>query len=199
MQLAEGYMYQHKLLEHNSAHSAIVSSIKATMFEKSHETEEHAQRLISLSKAVGMALNLSQAELDELELLASLHDIGKVGIRDDILTKPCELNEIEWAEIKRHPEIGYRIAMTSPELAPIAEGILCHHEWWDGGGYPQGLSGENIPLLSRIVAVADAYDAMTNDRPYRKALDHEVAIERIKQKAGSQFDPKIAGIFTEIA
>lgn len=199
MQLAEGYMYQRKLLEHNSAHSAIVSSIKATMFEKSHETEEHAQRLISLSKAVGMALNLSQAELDELELLASLHDIGKVGIRDDILTKPCELNEIEWAEIKRHPEIGYRIAMTSPELAPIAEGILCHHEWWDGGGYPQGLSGENIPLLSRIVAVADAYDAMTNDRPYRKALDHEVAIERIKQKAGSQFDPKIAGIFTEIA
>jgi len=199
MKLAEGYMYQRKLLEHNSAHSALVASIKATMFEKSHETEEHAQRLISLSKAVGMALNLSQAELDELELLASLHDIGKVGIRDEILTKPSELNDLEWAEIKRHPEIGYRIAMTSPELAPIAEGILCHHEWWNGGGYPQGLSGESIPLLSRIVAVADAYDAMTNDRPYRKALDHEVAIERIKQNAGRQFDPKIAGIFTEIA
>jgi len=199
IKIAEGYMYQRKLLEHNSAHSAIVSSIRATMFEKSHETEEHAQRLVSLSKAVGMALGLSQAELDKLVLLASLHDIGKVGIRDDILTKQSELNEMEWVEMKRHPEIGYRIAKTSPELVPIAEGILCHHEWWNGSGYPQGLSGECIPLISRIVAVVDAYDAMTNDRPYRKALDHEVAIERIKQNAGTQFDPHIVIIFTEIA
>jgi diguanylate cyclase (GGDEF)-like protein/PAS domain S-box-containing protein len=197
IKVAEGYMYQRKLLEHNSVHSTIVSSIKATMFEKSHETEEHAQRLVALSKAVGIALDLPQAELDKLELLASLHDIGKVGVRDDILTKPGELNEMEWAEIKRHPEIGYRIAKTTPELAPIAEGILCHHEYWDGSGYPQGLSGESIPLLSRIVAVADAYDAMVNDRPYRKALDHNEAINRIKQKAGVQFDPHIVNIFIE--
>jgi len=198
LKLAEGYMYQRKLLEHNSVHSAVVSSIKATMFEKSHETEEHAQRLVSLSKSVGLALDLPQAELDKLELLASLHDIGKVGIRDDILTKPGELNEMEWAEMKRHPEIGYRIAKSSPELAPIAEGILYHQEWWDGSGYPQGLSGECIPLISRIVAVVDAYDAMTNDRPYRKALDHEVAIDRIKQNAGTQFDPSIVKIFTDL-
>jgi HD-GYP domain-containing protein (c-di-GMP phosphodiesterase class II) len=183
------------LLEQSSAHSAIVSSIKATLFEKSHETEEHAQRLIALSKEVGIALNLSQAELDKLELLASLHDIGKVGVRDDILTKPDKLNEKEWIEIKRHPEIGYRIAMSSPELAPIAEGILCHHEWWNGKGYPQGLCGESIPLISRIVSVVDAYDAMTNDRPYRKALDQELAIEIIKQNAGSQFDPQIVKFF----
>jgi len=198
IKIAEGYMYQHKLLEHNSIHSAIVSSIKATMFEKSHETEEHAQRLVSLSKAVGMALDLSQAELDKLVLLASLHDIGKVGIRDDILTKQGELDDMEWEEMKRHPEIGYRIAKTSPDLAPIAEGILCHHEWWDGSGYPQGIRGESIPLISRIVAVVDAYDAMTNDRPYRKALNHETAIKRIKQNAGTQFDPNIVKIFTEI-
>jgi len=168
------------------------------MFEKSHETEEHAQRLVSLSKAVGMALDLSQAELDKLVLLASLHDIGKVGIRDDILTKQGELDDMEWEEMKRHPEIGYRIAKTSPDLAPIAEGILCHHEWWDGSGYPQGIRGESIPLISRIVAVVDAYDAMTNDRPYRKALNHETAIKRIKQNAGTQFDPNIVKIFTEI-
>ena len=199
VKLAEGYMYQRKLLEHSSAHSAILSSIKATMYEKSNETEEHAQRLVSLSKAIGAALGLSQAELDELELLASLHDIGKVGIRDDILTKQSALNDLEWAEIKRHPEIGYRIAMSSPELASIAEGILCHHEWWDGSGYPQGLRGESIPLLSRIVAVADAYDAMTNDRPYRKALNHDVALERIKKNAGTQFDPQIVRIFEEVA
>lgn len=105
---------------------------------------------------------------------------------------------MEWAEIKRHPEIGYRIARTSPELAPIAEGILCHHEWWDGSGYPQGLSGESIPLISRIVSIVDAYDAMTNDRPYRKALDHKTALERIRQSAGTQFDPHISEIFTDI-
>ncbi len=198
IKIAEGYMYQRKLLEHNSIHSTIVASIKATMFEKSHETEEHAQRLVSLSKAVGTMLGLSQAELDKLELLASLHDIGKVGIRDEVLTKPGKLNEMEWAEIKRHPEIGYRIAKTSSELAPIAEGILCHHERWDGLGYPQGLCGESIPLISRIVSIVDAYDAMTNDRPYRKALDRETAVEQIKQNAGTQFDPYIAEIFAEI-
>ena len=198
LKLAEGYMYQRKLLEHSSVHSTIVASIKATMFEKSHETEEHAQRLVSLSKAVGVAMGLPQEELDKLELLASLHDIGKVGIRDEILTKPAELTDMEWAEMKRHPEIGYRIAKTTQELAPIAEGILHHHEWWDGSGYPHGLAGEEIPLISRIIAIVDAYDAMTNDRPYRKAMSHLDAIERIGRNAGTQFDPDIARIFTEM-
>lgn len=198
LKLAEGYMYQHKLLEQSSIHSAIVASIKATMFEKSHETEEHAQRLVALSRAVGVAMGLPQSELDKLELLASLHDIGKVGIRDEVLTKPGPLNDLEWEEMKRHPEIGYRIAKSAPELAPISEGILCHHEWWDGSGYPRGLAGEEIPLISRIVAVVDAYDAMTNDRPYRKALDHAVAIERIRRNAGTQFDPAVVRVFVEL-
>jgi len=198
LKTAEEHMYQRKLLEANSAHSAIVSSIKATMFEKSHETEKHAERLVALSKAIGIALNLSQVELDKLELLATLHDIGKVGIRDYILTKPGKLSESEWAEMRRHPEIGYRIAMTSPELVPVAVGILCHHEWWNGRGYPQGLSGESIPLLSRIIAVVDAYDAMTNDRPYRKAMEPAAAIEIIRKNAGTQFDPQIAEIFADI-
>lgn len=199
LKTAEDHMYQRKLLEANSVHSNIVASIKAAMFEKSHETEEHAERLVALSKEVGMALNLSQVELDKLELLATLHDIGKVGIRDDILTKPGKLSESEWTEMKRHPEIGYRIAMTSPELVPIAEGILCHQEWWNGSGYPKGLCCENIPLLSRIIAVVDAYDAMTNDRPYRKAMEPSAAIEIIRKNAGTQFDPKIAEIFVDLA
>lgn len=198
LKTAEEHMYQRKLLEATSAYSAIVSSIKATMFEKSHETEEHAERLVALTKAIGMVLNLSQVELDKLELLATLHDIGKVGIKDYILTKPGKLSESEWAEMIRHPEIGYRIAMTSPELVPVAEGILCHHEWWNGRGYPQGLCCENIPLLSRIIAVVDAYDAMTNDRPYRKAMEPAVAIEIIRENAGVQFDPQIAEIFTDL-
>jgi HD-GYP domain-containing protein (c-di-GMP phosphodiesterase class II) len=99
--------------------------------------------------------------------------------------------------MKKHPEIGYRIAMSSPDLMSIAEYILCHHERWDGKGYPQGLKGEEIPLLSRILAVADAYDAMTQDRPYRKAMSKEEAAAEIKKNAGSQFDPEIVRVFIE--
>jgi len=198
LKIAEEYMYQRKLLEHTSSHSAIVTSIKATMLEKSHETEEHAERLVTLSKAVAKELKLSQSEQDRLELLATLHDIGKVGISDHILTKPGKLTEIEWVEMKRHPEIGYRIAISSLDLVPIAEGVLCHHERWDGNGYPQRLKEEKIPLLARILSVVDAYDAMTQDRPYRKAMSHDAAMLEIEKNSGQQFDPHIVEIFTTI-
>jgi len=194
---AEDYMYRHKLLEQNSYYSAILSSTMATMYVKSQETEEHAQRLAELSKMIGRVLNLQQKSMDELELFAMLHDIGKIGIDDRILNKPGKLSDEEWEVMKRHPEIGYRIARSSPELAPVAEYILTHHEHWDGNGYPKGLKGENIPLLSRILAVADAYDAMTEDRVYRKALTREQAIEEIRKNAGTQFDPNIVQIFIE--
>jgi len=127
-----------------------------------------------------------------------LHDIGKVGIDDSILKKPGRLTDREWAIMKKHTEIGYRIAMSSPELEKIAEYILTHHERWDGKGYPYGLKGEEIPLLSRILAIADSYDAMTEDRVYRKAMSHEEAIEEIKRNAGTQFDPFIAELFLQI-
>ena len=165
------------------------------MFEKSHETEEHAERLVILSRLVAEGLNLPQEDRDRLELLATLHDIGKVGISDRILSKPGKLTNEEWVEMKRHPEIGYRIAMASLELMPVAEGILCHQEHWDGTGYPQGLRGEDIPLLSRIIAVVDAYDAMTQDRPYRSAMPHAAAVAEIERNAGTQFDPKVAQVF----
>ena len=181
-----------------SSHSAIVASIKATMIEKSQETEEHAERLAILSRAVAMELNLPQSDQDKLELLATLHDIGKIGISDQILTKQGKLSAEEWVEMKRHPEIGYRIAMASSELIPVAESILCHHERWDGSGYPKGLSGESIPLLSRILAVVDSYDAMTQDRPYRKAMTHEEAIEEVVRNSGTQFDPRIAELFVRL-
>ena len=151
-----------------------------------------------MARAIGEKMELSQLELDQLELLSMLHDIGKVAVPDRILNKPDKLTAEEWIEMKKHPEIGYRIAASSPELAPIAEYILCHHERWDGKGYPQGLSGEEIPLLSRILSVVDAYDAMTENRAYRKALEKEKALAEIRDNLGTQFDPKIAAIFLDI-
>ncbi|NLV86438.1 MAG: HD domain-containing protein, partial [Clostridiales bacterium] len=143
-------------------------------------------------------LGLSPKELDELQLLSKLHDIGKIGIDDCILNKPDKLSEDEWKIMKRHPEIGHRIAMSSPQLEHIADYILYHHERWDGKGYPKGLKEHEIPVLSRILAVADAYDAMTEDRVYRKALSKEAAIKEIELNAGTQFAPDIARIFLSI-
>lgn len=194
---AEDFMYKRKLLEHKSSHSVILSSIKATMYERSHETQKHAERLTNLSRELGKRMKLTQRELDVLELVATLHDIGKVGIDDRILNKPGRLNKEEWIKMKKHSEIGYRIAMSTPDLVPIAEYILSLHERWDGKGYPQGIRGEEIPLLSRIVSVVDAYDAMTEDRTYRKAMSGEEAAEEIRKNAGTQFDPIIVEQFLE--
>lgn len=197
MKDAEDIMYKRKLLEHKNMQGSIISSILATMFEKNYATEEDSERLAGLSKAVGQVLSLTDKQLKELELLSTLHDIGKMSIDDKILFKPGKLTDQEWSEMKKHPEVGYRIAQSSPELIPIADYILCHHERWDGGGYPQGLIGENIPLLSRIIMVVDAYGAMTQDRRHRKAMSKEAAITEILKNAGTQFDLDIVKIFIE--
>src|SRR5665648_415015 len=194
---AEESMSRQKLLESKSAHSSILASIKAIMFEKSQETEEHAERMVQLSKSIGLAMSLTDDQLNELELLSTLHDIGKMGISVDILSKPSKLSDEEWVEMRRHPEVGFRIAQATSELIPIAKYILCHHERWDGKGYPQGLIGEKIPLLSRIVAIADSFDAMTNDRAYRSAMTKGEAIEEIRRNSGTQFDPEVTRVFIE--
>ncbi len=195
---AEGRMYRNKFRESNSIRNAMISSLKRSLFETNYETEEHTRRLEELSLNMGKALQLSDSQLDELTLLASLHDIGKIAIPNEILMKKGKLLRKEWDILRKHPEIGYRIASASSELAPIANTIFSHHEWWDGSGYPQGLKGEEIPLISRIVAIIDAYDAMTNDRPYRKAISHEEATEELRRCAGTQFDPKLVEFFIEM-
>ena len=198
LKAAEENMYKHKLLENKSAHSSILVSLKAIMFEKSQETEEHAERMMLLSKEIGLALGLTDSKLNELELLCALHDIGKMSISSEILGKQDKLSEEEWVEVRKHPAAGFRIAQSTSELSHIADYILCHHERWDGKGYPQGLAGDNIPLLSRILAIVDSFDAMTNDRPYRPALTREEAMEEIRKNSGTQFDPELAQLFLEI-
>ena len=155
-------------------------------------------RLRAIVTRLAKALDLSRAVIDDLALLAALHDIGKIAIPDDILNKPGPLTEEQWTIMKRHPEIGYRIARTSPELVSIAEYILSHHERWDGKGYPRGLVGENIPLPARLLSVADAFDAMTSDRPYRKAMSAQQALAELERNAGTQFDPDVVAAFVEM-
>lgn len=195
---AEAFMYRRKLLESKSMHSSLMATIRSTMFEKSHETQEHAARLAKLSKSVGIRMNMTDKELNELELFSLLHDIGKMSIGDEILQKKDPLSASDWDEIKKHPEVGYRIALAVPGLVPVAKHILCHHERYDGLGYPQGISGDDIPLMARILSIVDAYDSMTNDRPYRKALSRDVAIAEIKKNSGTQFDPLVVDVFLEI-
>ena len=191
-------LHKNKILESKSYHSSILSSIQATMFAKSQNTEEHAERLSVLCQLMGEQLDLSQSQMDELMLFAMLHDIGKIGIDDNVLNKPGKLTDDEWIMMKKHTEIGYRIALSSPELHSIANYILTHHEHWDGKGYPQGLKEEEIPLLSRILGLVDAYDAMTQDRVYRKAMSKDDAINELIRNSGSQFDPNLTNLFIEI-
>ena len=192
---AEDYMYQHKLLARKGVHSMFLKYITTTIFEKSNETQEHCQRMSNMAKALGEQLQLPNRDLDTLELAASLHDIGKISIDLSILQKPERLNNDEWEIIKKHPETGWRIAQAVPDLYQISDIILYHHEHWDGTGYPRGLAGNAIPLMSRIISIVDSFDAMTQDRPYQKGISTNEAIEEIKKNIGKQFDPQLAQIF----
>ncbi|MFO7818743.1 MAG: diguanylate cyclase [Halanaerobacter sp.] len=195
---AEERMYKNKLDESRSTKSHIVKALLKTLGEKSDETEEHAWRMQKLTFLMAEELNLSQVKMDKLSLVATLHDIGKTIIPSEILNKEDKLDEDEWEIIKQHPKTGYRIASSTEEFSHVAEEILYHHERWDGSGYPHGLREEEIPLLSRIITIVDAYDVMTNGRAYKEAMSTEEALAEVKRCAGTQFDPELVEHFVQV-
>ena len=193
----ENLMYQNKLLDKKSGRSEIVTSLTKAMREMNYETEEHEQRMLEKVNQLGSKLELMPREIEELRLLAILHDIGKLGVSKDILMKPGSLTPKEWDEIKKHSEIGCRIAESTPGLAHISKYILSVHERWDGKGYPQGLKGTAIPKLSRIITIVDAFDAMVSGRPYKNPVTRDEAVKEINMCSGTQFDPFLVGLFNE--
>lgn len=191
-------MYKHKIIENEGMRGNTISTIINTLHEKNPREEQHSRRVSEICQKIGKEIGFSEIEVSRLKIIGLLHDIGKIAIEEGILNKPGKLTTKEWDEIKRHPDIGYRILSSSYDMLELAECILAHHERWDGTGYPKKLKGEAIPRVARIIALADCYDAMTSERSYRNALSKKEALTEIQNNSGIQFDPEIVSIFVEM-
>jgi HD-GYP domain-containing protein (c-di-GMP phosphodiesterase class II) len=186
----------------STANVSLEENFKQTIIGFAHALEEsdrytrgHSERVANYARLIAIGLGLPEAQIETVVKVGLLHDVGKIGIRNDRLNKPGKLTPEEMAMFRSHPAKGRRILEPIPFMRDIVPGCYCHHEAWDGSGYPQGLMSDNIPLIGRIVAVADAYDAMTSDRAYRKALPHEIACGELERCSGTQFDPQIVQVF----
>jgi len=192
---AENYMYRHKLYERSSIRSKTIDLIMNALFVKSNREAMHSARVSSLCQSIATKMDFNENAINQMRIAGLIHDIGKIGVDEKILNKQGGLNEDEKREIERHPEVGWRLLSSTNEFSELSLFVLNHHERWDGSGYPNGRKGEDIPLESRIISVADAYDAMTSERSYRKAMSTEDAILELASRSGSQFDPVIVDIF----
>ncbi len=179
------------------SYESIVAVLCAALDLRDNVTSGHAQRVSELASVVAWQMGLRKEEVRQIEKAAILHDIGKIGVADAVLAKPAPLDDTEWAEMRRHPELGCRMLQGIDFLKDATEIVYAHHEYYDGSGYPRGLKGNEIPLGARIFAVVDAYDAMTSYRPYRKARPHIKAVEEIVRNSGIQFDPDVVRAFLE--
>ena len=195
---AEDKMYKNKISESEATNETLINSFKKKLRKRDYRSDKLVDKIQEYAVHIGERMNLSNLKLEELRLLMNLHNIGKLALADEILSKPGSLNKEEWKIVKKLPEIGYRIAESSEQLKPIAEAILSHHEWYNGKGYPRGIKGENIPVLSRISFLVNSFEAMTRDRPYKKRMTYNEALNEIKKYSGVQFDPKIVNIFLDL-
>lgn len=193
---AENEMYKEKTLNRNRTDTDMINTIIMSLYSKSPHEEQHAANVSELCRAIGEALNLSHTEIKHLRTAGFLHDIGKVGISADILGKRGEFTDQEEIEYRQHPVIGYRILNIFDSTLNLAEGVYCHHENWDGTGYPRGLKGEEIPLIARIITVAGWYDTLLNN--YSRSLNREQVLEKIKEDAGTFLDPAIVNVFLNV-
>lgn len=194
---AEDHMYRNKLTESSSMQNETIKMITKTLYQKNRREQLHCERVGKLCELIGNAMRLGPESVRELKMAGLLHDIGKIGIDESVLNKSGKLTEAEWRDMRRHPEIGYHILRSVNEFAPIAKYVLHHHEKIDGTGYPRQLKNEEIPIQSKIISIADAYDAMSSHRPYREDLSLSKVVEELKANAGSQFDPEILKIFID--
>lgn len=194
--LERRFMERERLLEQDTrVMYKTVQALAASIDAKEPYTAQHSRRVARLSVAIGEAMRLPESELQFLELAAQVHDVGKIGTPDHILNKPGRLSEDEWQAVRHHPIKGAEIVGCVEELAYVADVVRHHHEWLNGAGYPDGLRGESIPLLSRVIAVADAYEVMTSDRVYQSRLPSDEAARRLQEGAGVQFDAMVVQAF----
>ena len=192
-----GARYADQLIDSNRT-VEFLEVLAETIETKDRYMRGHARRVAYYASLIAHRMSLSAEEHEHVRLAAFLHDLGKVGVPSDLLLKPGALNRAELVIVQAHPEIGARLIRTLDIPPQVAESIRHHHEWWDGTGYPDGLCGSDVPLISRIIGVADAFDAMSSDRPYRKALSRATAVEELQRYAGMQFDPDVAKTFLGI-
>ncbi|OGO17352.1 MAG: hypothetical protein A2Z15_08685 [Chloroflexi bacterium RBG_16_50_11] len=178
--------------------SSVVRGLAEALDNRNFYNLNHSKLVTDMAMALGQALKLDQTDMNRLEVCSLLHDIGKISISEAIINKPGKLDQEEWELMKTHTRLGADFAGRVPYLTSCADGILHHHEHFDGQGYPDGLKGDAIPLEGRILAVADAYAAMTTERAYSGILAHEQALEELKKCAGSQFDPALVELFLSL-
>ncbi len=191
---------RNRALELQARHSfiAMVRTLVTLLFAKDTCTGEHSKNVARLAEGLALQCNLTEAEAISIKLGALLHDVGKIGVPEKVLCKPDSLTDEEMSVMRRHVHHGEQALSGVPHMEEVRAMVLHHHEWWNGAGYPAGLCGEEIPFGARLIAVVDAYDAMTSDRPYRVRLPHAVAVERMRQGAGTQFDPDVVQAFEDL-
>lgn len=195
---AENSMYKKKIYESSSVKNQTVNVIMNSLFEKSERELEHSKRVSEFCFMIANHLGFDQNEVNKIKTAGLLHDIGKISIDEKILNKSDKLSHEEWVEMKKHSESGWRILSSVKEFSEIAECIVSHHEMWDGKGYPNGLKGKEIPIESRIISIADAFDAMTSTRTYRKGMSQKQAIDELRKFSGIQFDHEIVDVFIKL-